>query len=722
MSFQAPITIAQALDGVHQRRYLLPAIQREFVWSTTQIEQLFDSLMRGYPIGSFLFWQVAPDRVNDYQYYEFIRDYHERDRRHNVKASVAGLNGLTAVLDGQQRLTSLYIAMYGSYAYRTRGRWAAIDDNYPKRQLYLDLLEDDDDWDGGYRFRFLTEAEAKADEGKWFRVGAIMDLATIVDLNRELRDRGLADVDHASTALFTLFEVVRVRPLVNFYLETSQDLDTVLNIFIRVNSGGTPLSYSDLLLSVATAQWKQLDAREEITALVDTQNARNMADGGYRFDRDFVLKACLVLADVSSVAFKVTNFTQSNMGLIESRWPDITRALTLAVDLVASFGLTGSSLRSNNAVIPIAYYLIDRKHDAGYVTTGHSAEDRSRIRRWLLAVLLKGTFGAQGDYILGLHRSVIKETIGDFPFEVISDRLAATYRSLKFADDEIEILLDLRYGRQLTPVVLGVLYPGINWTVQYHYDHLHPRSHFTSRALEDRGVTGEDSAWARTHVDDLANLTVIEGWENVEKSDKPLAQWLAGRPEEQLRGIIDRHRIPPDVSLDEGDFAEFHRARRVLLRRYLTDLLNSGLVSEQEGRLDAIEDALPHADAVGAPESGDDIRLTLLTRVRDELIRAATERGVLTYAELGTRVAIDLDDPAARTVLSSILGEISEAEVRAGRPMLSAIVVQTDNQAPGAGFYALGQRLGVVNAGEDADSFAFRQMRAIWENPPVGAH
>ena len=92
VSFQAPITIAQALDGVHQRRYLLPAIQREFVWSTTQIEQLFDSLMRGYPIGSFLFWQVAPEHVGEYQYYEFIRDYHERDHRHAAAGNIEDLD------------------------------------------------------------------------------------------------------------------------------------------------------------------------------------------------------------------------------------------------------------------------------------------------------------------------------------------------------------------------------------------------------------------------------------------------------------------------------------------------------------------------------------------------------------------------------------------------------------------------------------------------------
>jgi uncharacterized protein with ParB-like and HNH nuclease domain len=63
MSFQTPITIRDALDRIHRHDYVLPAIQREFVWKPEQIARLFDSLMQGYPIGSFLFWSVERDHV-----------------------------------------------------------------------------------------------------------------------------------------------------------------------------------------------------------------------------------------------------------------------------------------------------------------------------------------------------------------------------------------------------------------------------------------------------------------------------------------------------------------------------------------------------------------------------------------------------------------------------------------------------------------------------------
>jgi uncharacterized protein with ParB-like and HNH nuclease domain len=61
MAFQTPVTIKEALESIHRHDYALPAIQREFVWSREQIAMLFDSLMRGYPIGSFLFLNVIPE-------------------------------------------------------------------------------------------------------------------------------------------------------------------------------------------------------------------------------------------------------------------------------------------------------------------------------------------------------------------------------------------------------------------------------------------------------------------------------------------------------------------------------------------------------------------------------------------------------------------------------------------------------------------------------------
>ena len=161
---------------------------------------------------------------------------------------------------------------------------------------------------------------------------------------------------HPKTCLVDLHRSITELPLINYFTEIEQDLDRVLNIFIRVNSAGTPLSYSDLLLSIASAQWEERDAREVIHALVDEINCEY---GDFSFPRDFVLKCCLMLADLD-LRWRVENFNRPNMLKIETLWPQIEQAIRLTVETVGGFGFTGKTLASTNALIPIVYYLFKK--------------------------------------------------------------------------------------------------------------------------------------------------------------------------------------------------------------------------------------------------------------------------------------------------------------------------------------------------------------------------
>lgn len=155
-------------------------------------------------------------------------------------------------------------------------------------------------------------------------------------------------------------------------------MDTVLQIFIRVNSGGTILSYSDLLLSIASAQWKELDARKEITDFVDEINSIGY---GFNVNKDFVLKASLVLSDFRDIAFKVDNFNKTNMLKIEQNWQTIIKSVALAFQLVASFGFSRENLTSNNAVIPIAYYLMTIGNPPSFVTSTSTTSNRIKNQK-----------------------------------------------------------------------------------------------------------------------------------------------------------------------------------------------------------------------------------------------------------------------------------------------------------------------------------------------------
>lgn len=576
MSFQTPITIMSVIQGIQSNEYVLPAIQREFVWNATQIERIFDSLMRGYPIGSFLFWRIKAENVEQFQYYQFMDHFHERDFRHNLPIELIGKKDIIAILDGQQRLTSLNIGLRGWYAYKLPYyRWDS-DHAFPPRQLYLNLLHrPNPDEDYAYEFRMLRDQDLKAakDDAHWFPISEISKLNGVDDAFYYCVEHDLTqDKDKtASGNLITLWRMVHEQPIINFYQESSQDLEKVLNIFIRVNSGGTTLSYSDMLLSIATAQWREKDARREINDLIDALNKRGE---GFQFTKDFVLKACLVLAEVATIQFKVSNFTRKVMLNIEERWDEIARSLHLATALLASWGYSWQTLPSNNAVIPIAYYLYQKQNPANFVDSAQFKEDRQVIRRWLAVALVKRVFSGQSDTTLSTIRRILQSNTDGFPADAIADALRQT-RPMYFARPELDGLLSYQYGQRYTFIILSLLYPWLKYDQHFHMDHIFPRSMFTEQRLEKLGIPKERWGEWMDHYNDLGNIQLLQGLANLEKSDQDFESWLqnatSGKPD--MEHYLHSHLIP-DVELHFGNFPVFLAAREKLILDRLAQILD----------------------------------------------------------------------------------------------------------------------------------------------------
>ena len=185
MAYETAITIKKAIDNINEGKYLLPSIQREFVWDTEQIETLFDSLMRDYPISTFLFWKVDKNKIKDFQFYEFLKNYHEKDNKHNRKTEPSDKEDIIALLDGQQRMTSMYVALLGSYAKKMPYYSWESSHAFPAKKLYLNLLKSSEELEAEYDFKFLTAKEANpSDEEKrnkqlqdgyfWFECGKIL--------------------------------------------------------------------------------------------------------------------------------------------------------------------------------------------------------------------------------------------------------------------------------------------------------------------------------------------------------------------------------------------------------------------------------------------------------------------------------------------------------------------------------------------------------------------
>ncbi|MFD1735007.1 DUF262 domain-containing protein [Bacillus salitolerans] len=579
MAFERPLTIKEVVTDIHRKKYLLPAIQREFVWSTEQIETLFDSLLRDYPVGAFLFWYVNKENINKYKFYEFLREYHERDNTHNVEANISGEEDIVAILDGQQRLTSLYIGLKGTYAYKLPRKRADNDLAYPERCLYINLLRESEDYDMTYDFKFLTgkEAAVRDENNYWFRVGDILDLKEQYQINDYLFENELNIVEkekakYANKTLFRLHNAIHINNCINYYLEKSQELDKVLNIFIRVNSGGTPLSYSDLLLSIATAQWEQRDARKTITSFVDEIN--NIGDG-FDFNKDLVLKTCLVLSDFSDIAFKVDNFDSFTMAKIEKEWEEIAQSIRLSVELVSSFGFNSKTLTANYVIIPIAYYLYKKGNPHNFVESVKNLDDKRNIRKFTVLALLKRIFGGQPDIVLKPIREIIKNNLAGFPLEHLKTDLRVTNKSLRFTEEEIEDLLWTKYGNRYAFSILSLLYPNLDFKNNFHQDHIHPRSLLRSRTkLKKAGLTEEAVEFCINHHDYIANLQLIEGVPNQEKSNKMLEDWLGKTytDHHELKEYKSRHLIP-DIDLSIENFEEFLTEREALIKVKLSKIL-----------------------------------------------------------------------------------------------------------------------------------------------------
>lgn len=577
--YQAGGTIKQLLDKLASNIFVLPAIQREFVWKPEQICCFFDSLLQGYPFGTFLFWKIAPENKSLYQFYQVMQHYHERDNAHCHRITDLPSQDVSAVLDGQQRITALNIGLRGSYAWKLPGKWKTNNEAFPTRHLYLNLLGHPDQESGlTYHFEFLNDEKAQhTDSIYWFLCSRVLseDEDKLID---EL-DEFIPEKDSRLKARKTLRKLIKAihdQDKISFFEETDQNLDKVLNIFIRLNSGGTQLSYSDLLLSIAVAQWENLDARKEIHSLVDEMNKTGR---GFSFSKDLVLKAGLMLSDIGSVGFKVENFNKKNMAILENNWKRIRKAILLTINLLSSFGFSSSNLRANSAILPICYYVYSRNLDHSYLHKRQYANDRQTLKNWLLRSLLKpsGIWGSGLDTLLTALRTALQQdTTPIFPTQQIEKVMLSKGKSMRFEDEEIAELAELPYGNSKTFPLLSLLFDGIDSSLLLNVDHIYPKEKFGRKNLLKAGINEDQIENYQQKMNNLPNLQLIEASLNNEKSSMMPKEWFESRfPDQASRDMrlsaLAITTLPTSIS----DFHQFYSERHNILIQKIKSILTS---------------------------------------------------------------------------------------------------------------------------------------------------
>lgn len=532
--------------------FWLPNIQRKFVWSEDQIERLFDSIMREYPISTLLVWRTssAIKRRKFIDHYQ--SDYQEAGRIYEPEDDKVKL----LVLDGQQRLQSLFIGLKGSYE---------------KRELYLDILSGDlaAPEDIRFRFRFLEAAAAGFPWVKFKDIVASNEKPR--DLRESVKAKRVGGLTEAQSMRIedNLDQIKEV--FVNKEVITYQELDSVdqpklytendvVEIFIRANSGGTRLGKSDLMFSLLTSSWEV--AEEQMESLLETLNV-----GGYEFNRDFVLKACLTLQGKGS-RYNVSKFRdgQTKETIVE-QWDLIADAIREVRDFLygKTFIRTDKALPSYLGLIPLIYFRFHFPQQWKY------AKD---IDRYLLQTLMTGAFSGTPDNLIDRCVKQIQES-QDFKTEEMFAIVRADNRTLEITPST---LFDMSYGAREIHLFFNLWYRDFNYHPAYianlpQVDHIFPQSLLREKKVLNPATGRHDLLryYANTR-NQLANCMLLSAQENGAggKTDTPPDEWFADKPEEYL----DMHLIPTDQGLWQLDrFEDFLTERKKLIAERFAYLL-----------------------------------------------------------------------------------------------------------------------------------------------------
>ncbi len=450
------------------------------------------------------------------------------------------------VLDGQQRLTSLYIGLKGTRTLKKKNAKINNPNAYEEKRLYLNLKHQPnmDNPEDNYQFEFHAKTPENDKEHFWFKVGDILELENGV-LNY-VSEHGLKK--NELDLLEKLKDAFHGKQLISFFEEKEKNLNKVLNIFIRVNSGGVKLSYSDLLMSILTASFSS-DIREKMNELVDALKDKGFSNMG----QDPVLKTCLLLIG-KDTTFELKNFNKKNIKEIEDNWEKITESIYNAAKLLENFGYAGY-LGSAYILSSLAYFY--------FLNSKMNENDKEQALKFVRNAQITSYFTPSTDTKLSAIAHSIKEAR---TFEAFNHNLAKHQTSpLKITNDAIEEMMCSSSHALVFPI-LQILYPNLNCkTTTFHIDHIYPKSKFKKNKKLDKD-------FCENH---LYNLQLLEGAENIAKKNKDPEVWLKEeyKDERAIKEYKEKNYIDPNLKLEWENIKEFRETREEAIITKLKEVL-----------------------------------------------------------------------------------------------------------------------------------------------------
>jgi hypothetical protein len=538
----------QLLDDLNREIYL-PHIQRPFVWGQEQVRKLLDSLLRGYPIQTFLFWRTR-DEIRARRFMDTVKRDIDLHTLYDSAASQPGTDRLF-VLDGQQRLQAL----------RTLFDGAVEASGGEILEAWIDLTSGHQQDSEGFWYGITFSQSSPGPT--WYRLRnlrGVHNKTSASALGRQEAQRIQNALSAHEDVDGTLDRVQEnagslVRMLKDEGVFWYDELDGVVNdfpyervleVFVRVNNGGTKLDAGDLMF--AAMKGLSGDIEEEVEEI-----ANQLRVGDLAFDKAWVLKA-IVLTLTGSATLGPRLFAgaqgEALMKRVLDEWPRLEAAFQQLHDLIANdIGVTTDRLvRSYVAFIPVFDYL--------YHSPGPDPIQRQKIVGYFHKAQLFNWFGASTDQLLaGLHVKIASSG-KVFPLDDIKSFFAGYRRDVEIDSRNImgarvrAMVLNLVYREKFDTSLFGSQFTGN----APHVDHIYPRAR-----LKDIGLTGED-------VNHLGNFRYVGAKDNIRKRAEHPDSYF-GRMKEN--GVpVERHLLaqpwadePHKLALDKQTYMAFRDAR-----------------------------------------------------------------------------------------------------------------------------------------------------------------
>lgn len=554
------ITIYEAMQNIKNGKYVMPAFQRQYVWSMEQVEKLWDSILLDYPIATFLFWHVDDDNVTWDTYFCTFLSKVTFDSRKQADSTNYELTSIdvkitdTAILDGQQRLTSLFLSLFGdAYIRQKHARKNGGGGLVTKLLIELNKnkLDVDEEEYNSKKYDIKFSEKVGRLSPTQFEVRNILQPKFQEEESRKKAiEEAITNVpndskEYARGILEKLYNKIFVEKLIRYTEIHDMKQDDALEMFVRFNSGGKALRKSEITMSILEAYWPS----------AKTEFGKVLADSYSGFGSDFIIRSALMLyGDVVK-----SNISKQIAEELKNNWSEFKKALRNLEGVLKSINVEVSRFSSSwNVLLPILYFI--------YWNTNY-CNNINGIRSYLLRAILFTYFqsGTTGKL------QQMKSYINDYDYEITVDMLDQI-ADLRVTDGKIEDIVNSEKGGRVAGEAL--YYLSLDWTnrnFKYEQDHLHPYDRFDgSKPLT---VSMDDWRRWRGNRNRLPNLQLLEGRSNGSKNDMRLVDYYNDMNDEQKATFRKQAIIPDGVSLELDHFEEFYEKRKDILVQRIRELL-----------------------------------------------------------------------------------------------------------------------------------------------------